>query len=791
MNQLKFICRNLSRHRLYTVINITGLFIAFTAALLMYGYVVKEWRTDRFHENKEDIYRVTFQKAGNEFWESEFCSPMAEQARQEIPGVKNFVRVTAPQTLLVKPENSREYTPENPCRYADFQLFQVFSFPLVQGDTQIPRKYWIVISEKMARKYFGKENPLGKEITIKKTNDDLGIPYHIAGIMKNIPDRSSIQADFILDFSVIEWTYRYAQGNSCNTFLQIDKNVSVSDIEKAIPDLEFRLSGDPEYYSNRITRLQPLKELHLHSGHIREFEPAFILGSPQFNLTLSGITLLILFLAACNYLMIKLAQIHRQANTFTLQKCLGAENRHILLRIMQETGIHLCIASLFTLIGVYLLHPHFVLIISPIHVYTFHLSIVESVGFLIILLLFTICVGGILYLHYAREIREQKIKKENSSSIDLKKMLMFIQICIFGALLFCSVVLFRQMAFIRNKPMGFDSQNVLCIEWEGYKGTSSIKEELLRHPDILSVSNGRPLPIGNWSSFKTFAAERPETIIDAYVLLGDLDYIDTYRIELVEGRKFLSNLKAEERFRNSPVQEAEVVVNQKLVKQLDLKQPIGSILDYGFSTLKIVGIVNDFHYESLYQPIKPVIIGCDLLGFDWNLSIRYREGKRNEVVDYIHKLYRKRFPIALFHYSEYPYSQLYEKDIAFVRLIYIFTGLALFIGGMGIFAFSVFMAENKRKEIALRKVNGASEREVVRLLNSIFLRQIIGACLISLPIAYFGCKKWLEGFAYKTDMTIGLYIGVVVTTILIVMLTTNWQIVRAARANPVETLKKE
>lgn len=168
MNQLKFIFRNLSRHRLYTVINITGLFIAFTAALLMYGFVVKEWRTDRFHENKEDIYRVTFQKAGNEFWESEFCSPMAEQARQEIPGVKNFVRVTAPQTLLVKPENSREYTPENQCRYADFQLFQVFSFPLVQGDTQIPRKYWIVISEKMAQKYFGKENPLGKEIHDKK-----------------------------------------------------------------------------------------------------------------------------------------------------------------------------------------------------------------------------------------------------------------------------------------------------------------------------------------------------------------------------------------------------------------------------------------------------------------------------------------------------------------------------------------------------------------------------------------------------------------------------------------------
>ncbi len=790
---LKWVVRKFYRSRIYTFINMGGLAIAFTVILLIYSYVVGEWRTDRFHTGGEHIYRITHQSGGYDYWATDFCSPMAENAKKEIPGVKDYVRLVAPQTFLVKNEETGEFFPEEQCIYTDPQFFKVLSFPLIAGEVNSETSpAWAVVSERVARKYFGDEPAVGKILTLRYPDEPEDMNYQVVALMKDFPARSSLQADILLDFRQIESTYVYGAGNALTALLELEPQADVSAVEKEIPVMEGRYS-EYEKKRKKVVRLQPLREMYLKSGHIRDYEDVFRYGSSRFNYILGGIALLILFLASCNYLMIKMAQLHKSAAVFAIQRCFGAGNPSMRRQILTEIAVHAVLALGVAVTLFFMLYPHFVEIISPRYIYALSVTTGEWVVFGILMVGFVAGVGYFLSGWMLRRLDRSGIKRtidSPSGFFDLKQWLLIGQMCIFCGLLFASVVLVKQMHYIREKPMGFDNRNVLCVEWPlTGVGAGPVKEELLKNPAVVAVSNGRPLPIGNWVMYDVYEVEKPNHRIRSSALLGDTSYLRTYRMRLLEGRNYRQK-KTRGVFSGS-VELGEVVINRKMVQELGLKNPVGTILHYGPSVLSVVGVVDDFHYQSLYQPVKPVMIGADLVGFDSNLSIRYREGERQAVIDYLRNYFKKNYPGMMFQYTEYSYSDLYVRDIALVKMINILTLVAILISGMGIFAFSMFVAESRTKEIAMRKISGATEMQVVSLLNRNFVLKMTAACLIGIPLAYYAMLSWLQGFAYRTTVDGWVFIADVGVSIALVVSIASWQTWRAATVNPVDALKDE
>lgn len=791
MEYVKLIIRRFARNRVYTIINIGGLAIALTVALLIYSHVVKEWQTDRFHVGGEHIYRVTCQHPGYDYWSTEFCSPMAENAGKEIPGVKDYVRLVAPQSFLVKNEQTGEFFSEDRCIYTDPQFFSVLSFPLIAGTVDSATgPAWAVLSERIARKYFGNEPAVGQTLTLRYPEGPEEMNYQVVAVMKDMPDRSSIQADILLDFRQIEELYLYGAGNALTTLLELEPQADITAIENEIPVMEGRYS-EYEKEQKKIVRLQPLRDIYLYSGHIRDYEDVFSYGSFRFDYVLGGIALLILILASCNYLMIKMAQLHKNGAVFAIQRCFGAGDRTIRRQVFMEIAMHTGLALGIAIGLFFTLHPYFVGIVSPQHVYALTLTKEEWVLFGMLIIVFVLGLGYLLSLWLLKRLDRNGIKrsiKPVSGVFDLKQGLLVGQMCIFCGLLFASVVLVKQMNFVRHKPIGFDNRNVLCVEWPSDEDIIyPVKEALLNHPDISAVTNGRPLPIGNWVMYDVYDVEKPDRKIRSSALLGDTSYLQTYRMRLLEGRNY------RKKWGNyfGVVQQGEVVINRKMVQELGLKNPVGTVLNYGPSTLTVVGVVEDFHYQSLYQPVNPVLIGADLVGYDSNLNIRYREGKRQAVLDYLRNYFKENYTGIMMQYTEYSYSDLYARDIALVKMIHILTVLAILISGMGIFAFSMFVAESRTKEIAMRKISGATEMQVIGLLNQSFISKMVVACLAGIPVAYYAMHFWLQGFAYRTTVNWWLFAVDVGVSIALVVSISSWQSWRAASVNPVDALKDE
>ena len=384
MYHLKLVWRQILRQKSYLVINTIGLAIALAASILIYTYLMKEWQTDAFHEKRDHIYRITTQSTGDSYWDSEVCSPLGELAKAELPDVLDYTRIITARELKLRWEDSDHYQGGINCGYADRQLFSMFTFPLIAGELrEAMQPGWAVISETVARRYFKDENPVGKLLYLENLyTSGKESSFYIAGIMKDFPVRSSIQADVILDFAVIEEMFRYSAGNTIRTFLLLTDHADIHKTEEQLQEIEYR---EAEYVRERRKefRLQPLREMYLHSNHIQDYDIPFAQGSGTFNLILSGIVLLILILAFCNYLIMKLAQAHKNAERFAIQKYFGITNRSMLSQILLEIGIYLLGALILTIVLIVILYPYFIQIISPgIHHHDnrklFHLQLPDS-----------------------------------------------------------------------------------------------------------------------------------------------------------------------------------------------------------------------------------------------------------------------------------------------------------------------------------------------------------------------------------------------------------------------------
>ena len=739
---LKMIGRRILRHKIYAIINVVGFTIAFTSVLLIYMHVVKEWKTDRFHRHADQIYRVTLKSKYDQNWSSYTSAPTAHYAAKEFPGIEEYVRV-ADWLFDVKKATDKEYLRNKNCLQVDKQFFDLFSFPLVSGDVkQDWGKDWMVVSRKEALRYFDNENPLGQVVRVKSgwNTKDPGHEYRIVAVMEDFPAFSSLQADYVMDLSSKEDLDAWG-GHGFYTYFKLNKDIDPASIEKGIPEMiernyEYIAVGEQQF------KLQPLKEVYLKSEHIAEDLPH---GSRRLNVILA----------------------------------------------LSVSGVL-----------VWLLHPGFVTILSSGKTYDLSVTWEEIALFLGMVVLLMVGMGLILAGWMKRHINQHSVREilqRFSGRLDMKIVLSVLQMCIFTALLACSVILTRQMNFIEKRNLGFDNQQVVNFSWDfgDTADLESVRQEIRNaDPDILTYTNGDNLPLLHEDPEELSPDDQPDLKIKAYFIHGDAYYLPTYRIELAEGRNIEAESYpriAEDFLRAEPKGFPEILVNEEFARRLGKKEVLGSLLKLGdgFRTFRIVGVVKDFHFLPLYEKIQPMVIAYELPLLSYSISVRYREGCRQKVIGHLQQLYEERFPGMAFRYTEYEFSQLYNRDMALVKMIHIFTAIAILVGGMGILAFSMFMAESRRKEVALRKVNGAGVGQIILLLDRQFLGRILLACAIGLPIAHHLMTLWLRGFAYRTELPVGLYLGVAVICVVFVLLTVTWQIFRAARINPVDVLKNE
>lgn len=792
----KIILRNWKKNKIYTVINIVGLAIAFSITLLISNHVITEWTMDKFHANAGRIYRITEQYLETD-WSSLTSYLTGPYAKQEIPGIINYTRVVLLDSYGVKNEEEEEYTPIPKGLFIDEHFFQMFDFPMIQGAIDSTVLHWVIVTRNYAKQHFGDQNPIGETVHIKNLHsEDPGCAAQIVALIEDLPANSSIQSDIFIDSRVISKDMFHWGYHSSNTYLQLTSTADIPTIERMIPEMIEKYYPYIKADENKH-HLQPLTELYFHSNHISKDE--CLRGQISLSLLLYGIILLILFLALGNYIMIKTAQINRNMTRMAIQKCFGADNRTIRHQLSLEIGIHTLCALLLSLALAYVLHPYIIEILSPEHPYAFHLSFQKFAGFLLLVFFAMFLTGLVLHIYTHRRLNHNGLKQAIHPAHrykDIKKILTVVQITIFSALLFCALTVSKQMNYMQHMDLGFNQENILHFYWPDKEFRyETLKQELLHHPAILNVSNGAPLPSyghPNTVSLK----DQPEKTINAYIVLGDADYIDTYQIHLREGRSL-----NKESYPSNPGEFAmvrphhvrEVVVNRSFVQALQLDHPLETILNLWNHEhpIKIVGVVDDFQYLPLYKYTEPALIIYELPQISTTMIVHYQKGEYQNVYHYLRTMFQEKFPHTVFKCEEYNFSELYGKDIAVVKLIILFAFIAILIGGMGIFAFSTFMAESKTREVALRKVNGATEWQIMQLFNQQFFARVLLACFIGLPVAYYASKEWLKGFAYKIEIHAGLFIFVFLTSVFVVLAITTWQTRKAARQNPIDTLKTE
>lgn len=787
--------------QIYTLINVVGLTVAIVAAWLIYSHIVKEWNTDRFHVQSKNIYRAILKPDYAPTWEAWTCGPLGPYTKAGLPGIADFVRVYQNSYYDLKPLDSQSYISGENIILTDKQFFDIFSFPLEIGNNEMPwGEDWMIISRKAAHRFFGNENPVGKIFRVKLSNDDkdLGKDFRVVGVMRDFPAASTLQADYVLDFTYLaKDRFQYWGMHGLYTYFLLEENSDIPAIEAGIPQLieknyPYLKASEMQYC------LQPLEDIYFNDSSIGYDFPR---GSVRLNIILTGITLLILLLAFANYLIIAMAQLYVRANGIVIQRCLGAGWGRLLGQIFMETGVYVGLALLIATLLLPVLHPAFVRVISPWQCYSLTLGVGDILLFLGIILLFTLGVGGILTGWVFRRLNRCSIRtvlQGAGGKIDVKTILSVIQIGIFMALFFCSVVLMRQMDFVRNRQLGFETREVIHFNWRDWEGhIQGLRPLLASNPDILSLSNGEELPLLGEGGRNMRISGQPDRSFKAWQIHGDADYLRTYRIPLVAGRNIDREsypAKAKDFSIYRPDNIPEILINQEFARQIGTGEQVLGTLVRGEKEegwYRVVGIVQDFHFLPLYQSIKPVFILYDIPSVSSSMLVSYRPGKRQSVLAYLRKIYETRFPNSDFQSTEYNFSRLYERDMALVKLIHIFTFMALLIGGMGIFAFSMFIAEKSRREVALRKVGGASTAQILLLLNMRFIWKIWIAALVGLPIAYYGMSQWLMGFAYRIELSVWMYAGVILVSLLLVILIISWQVKKAAHVNPVEVLKGE
>lgn len=802
-NYVKIALRNIKRNKIFSFINITGLAVSMAAFILIMLFVQHELSFDRYHENADKIYRVIEEKPGQASpISAEIPSPMAPVLMDEYPEVISATRIFKwgrSEKLFLYGKKLIYET----LHYADPETFDVFSIAFIQGDpkTALNDPFSIVLSERLAEKYFRNENPIGKVLILKESSDQhagTGSNYQISGIFENMPQNSHFIMDMIVPFKNLILSHKtkmtWEKGNNPHTYILLAKSTDPKDLEKKFHSLlkkykyqNTEVTGDPKekYF------LQPLTSIHLDTHVSSDITSNYDI---KYIYLYSSVAFLILIVGCINYINLATARSTKRGKEVGIRKVVGAKRGQLVKQFLSESFILIFIALIMSSILVRLLLPYFnsitgkSLSFNPIN----NLQVLLGFTFIILFVGFSSGCYPAFYISSIRPISNLSNKFiKSEKGFGLRNFLVVAQFSITSILIVSTLVINKQLNFIQNKDMGYNREQIIVSNIQNNvelrNNIDAAKRELTKNPNILSVccSSGLPNDIG-WKP-RGLPAKKQGEFVPTYAGIVDYDFLDVYGIEIVEGRNFSRNFPADA--------ERAVLINEMAAKACRWDSPIGKefeIIDWDGRSVKIIGIIKNFHSRSLHQPKSPLLLG---LSSSWkvHLSIKINTANIQETIDYIEKILKEfapNYPYE-FRFFDEIFGRAYQTEQEMGNIISAFAFLSIFIGCLGLFGLASFATEQRTKEIGIRKVLGASVEGIMSLLLKNMAKWVLTANVITWPLSYFLMHKWLQNYAYRIPVYWWFFILTGALTCGIAVITISYKVIRAATANPVDSLRYE
>ena len=781
-NYIKITFRNIQRNKGYALINVFGLAIGLACSIFIILWIQDELSYDRYHEKADRIYRVAdeSQSDGAIRRSVKTSAQLAPALVQDFAEVENAVRFSRNKYLIAY-ENKQFW---HNIFFADPSLFEIFTIPFTKGDpkTALNDPGSIVISEQMASKYFGDENPIGKTIHVNRKFD-----FQVTGVFQNIPRNSHFRFDFLRPFHKGFASHGWGIQNYW-TYILLAENASPAELSKKMPNfIEKHKGKDARYIYKYNCLFQSLIKIHLYSNLKGEIEPN---GSIVNIILLAAIGLFILLIACINYMNLSTARAVNRTNEVGVRKVVGANRMQLVKQFLGESIIFSLLACSLAVLIVELFLPIFNSLSGKDLVFI-HISNLSLFIGLIGLAFFVGLISGSYPAFFISAfqpisiLRGSSVSKSRGST--LRKTLVVVQFAISITFIIGITVVYNQMKYIQNKKLGLNKEQVVVLPIRSQSVVQkyeTMKNNFLNNTHVLNVSGSSYFPgESTWNQNIWWQGATDEDYKMMRWIAVDYDFVETLEMEIIEGRSFSKDFAGDIN--------TDYILNESAKRELGWKSAFGKqfkIIEKG----NVVGVVKDFHFSSLHEQIEPLALYLYPSNLEY-FYVRIHAGQIPQTLEYLNKKWNELVPDQLFEYSflDENFDKLYQAEKRLEKLFGYIAFLAISIACLGLFGLASYSTEQRTKEIGIRKVLGASVSNVVLFLSKEFIALVIIANIIAIPVAYFIMNKWLQGFAYRTDIGLFTFILSAFIAISIALVTVGFQTIKASRANPVESLRYE
>ncbi len=783
-NYLSIALRNLQKNRLFSLLNLLGLAFGISCSLLILLWVNDEMGYDQFHEKRDRLYKIRenqFYSDGNIFTFLSTPGPMAPFIKEKFPEIERATRQTWTVSNVFQ-SGDKSFFEEG--LYVDPDFLQMFSFPFISGDpnTALDKTQSVVLTRKMAEKYFGDENPVGQLMVMNSTES-----FEVTGVMENVPANSSIEFDYLLPFqgfweANMRWLDRWGNNNIRTNILLTEGTDPAVFAEKLRYEIKEHV---PE--SNTELIIQPFADAYLYG----KWEEGKLTGGRiEYVRIFFIVAIFILVIASINFMNLSTAQAARRAKEVGLRKVVGAVPWQLLLQFIGESMLITVLSSAIALAVVTLLMPYYNVLTGK--ELSFDLLNRETILMFSLVVLGTGLLAGSYPALFISRFQPSKVLKgqldTGRSAAGFRKALVVTQFSLSIFLIICTTVVYRQMEFTMDRDIGMDREDVFFMRMRGemFSKLETVRNELLADPSIKDVSAASQLPIDvhNSTGNVQWEGKDPDTEILFSEVAVDYEFFQTMKMTLLEGRSFDRNIIADS---------SNFIVNEVAASKFGFEGPIaGREIEMWGKKGIIVGVVKNFNFGSLHSKIEPLIMHLGIQNANL-LLVKAASGRVTEAIAGLEQVAKKYSPAYPFRYEflSKEWEAMYQAEARMGQLFNGFALLSIFISCLGLFGLSAYAAQRRTKELGLRKVMGASVSGLVRLVSKEFALLILVASLIGCPLGWYFMNQWLAGYAFHVDVGYGTLLIAALICLVVSMITVGYHSLKASMVNPAQSLRYE
>ena len=803
-NLLKHSIRSFKRQRAYIVINILGLSIGIACSLLIALYVINEGSYDKYNEKKDRIYRTILNGkiGGQEITIATSPAIMGPTFINDFPEIEDFLRMTGRGPTVLE-YNSQTFTEEDLVE-ADSSFFNFFTIPVLKGDPKnlLNAPHKVVLSESAARRIFGEEDPIDKPIKIGTDS----VRYIVSGVMADIPENTHFKANLLASFMTNPRSKNPTWlSNSFSTYFLLKPNTTYKTIEEKIPELLFKYVGPEiqQYMGISITDwsaqgniyrffLQNLSDVHLDTSIQQEFKPA---TDPKYLQIFGGIAILIVLIAAINFMNLSTAQATRRAKEVGIKKVGGSTRGMLVAQFLAESFILSFVSLIFAVIFIKASLPYFNNLLGA----RLSLELISNWYTIPALILFSVFVGLLagsypsvfLSSFNPYEVLKGSIKNSTRNG-RLRRVLVVFQFAVSILLIIGTMIMYRQISYMLNKDVGFNKEQLIVINRSQALGTKmkAFKDAVKEIPGVVNISSSTAVPgRNNNNNGYTMEGRQDETFL-MMTNWVDYNYLDTYGMTLASGRSFDQSFTTDQQA---------CLINESAQKDFSITNFEGTRFvepgDSGkMNYLQIIGVVKNFNFESLRNPIGPYIIKFQNDGMLWGyITVRLTAQNYANTITAIETKWKEFIPNnpLQYYFIDEDFEQMYIQEKQNAQMAVIFSVLAIFIAALGLFGLTSFTVEQRTKEIGVRKAMGSSVAGIYAVISREVIVLVTISALIAWPVVYYWAGKWLENFYYRINLGLFTFVAGLTIALGIAVLTISYRILRAASVNPAQSLKYE